>query len=372
MKINNIFTQNLNFQQNIQKNNTFNKSANFSKPIANNLSGLSKDTFCPAFKGGAADIEKFSSLLDEAITTNNQFANIRELNDLMNKVFKFITKTPEYFISNGNSNKVYTIDSKYVLRTPKELTDRPSDTNDFTIIKQTDLVKSLKTYYGSKLAQCVDGSITVLKNADPDKNAICLGRPFTDSYNIALSHNKHIKDTFDESVKKLSDFPQVAYDNVASDMYSLENSKPAYFFDYMNPNNFMLLGDGVSSAGGTSGIQKIRVVDEITRKSNFGRNDAISMLRAFLTNEQVSKSAYFDGHLVENRQNIFKKCFVSIEKYNLSLDGLGSDQVLQDAINLTKYKSLPQFLKKLINLRKECPDSSQRLGIVKDFLNNLQ
>jgi len=364
MKINNIFTQNLNFQQNIQQNNIFNKSANASKPVANNLSALDKDTFCPAFKGGEANIIRFSKLLDEAVKSpqkanilGNPNAMMKEFSDLFNKVFNYVTKAPENFIGNGRWNNAYIIDRNYVLRTSRELASTKIKANDIEIVDNAQ-IKHLKTYFGAKLVECLEGNITILKNANPDKNAIVLGKPYEKDYG-----ESPVEENFKKSVKKLATTPQSAYDKVAEDMNNLDYLMPAMFFDYMNPNNFLVVKNGIEN--------EIRVVDDIGKNDYCGRNTLSSLLKVFLTNEQVRTPAYFDSTLVKARKEIFKKCIMSGEKHDLDIYDYDMDNVITSSLQLAKYKDNQTLLKQLKILRKEYPSSNQRLSAVKELLDNL-
>jgi len=362
MKINNIFTQNLNFQQNIQKNNTFNKSANFSKPIANNLSGLSKDTFCPAFKGGEADVIKFSKLLDNFQQTSpkEQPLLLKELNGLFEKVFDHITKDPKHFIGSGSSNNVYKIDENYVLRANMELGQASFDASGLKVVDNNKTTENLKTYYGAKLFR--SGDIAILKNADPDKTAIPLGKPFLDDYDERLNSRSFcakMDEQFEKSVKKLATLPQKAYDKIAADMKLLETTQPVMFFDYKNPNNFLIVND------------EIRTVDDIVKSDRNGRNNLSSMLQAFLTEEQVSFPSIFNENLVGSRQEILKKCILSGEKNELDFGGDDLNKIFTKSLRLAGYDTQQPLLQKLKDIRKEYPDINKRMDAVAEILGKL-
>lgn len=318
--------------------------------------------FHPSFSNNARKILKFNNLLNKVLEDpkNITLETLSELNNLFKYVFTDATKDQKALINTGRNSKVYRIDDKYVFKT---------DTNnffqdEFEIMPKNEFFAKLKTWDGAVLARF--GKITILKNAASDKTALPIG----------ICYNMEKQEGIEESYynKKilplLAKLPQSAFDEIAGDIKTLNSSSPVYYFDYINPNNFLIVGD------------KIRIVDDIEKKPVNGcYNNLASMFRVFITNIQAYNRASFNENLIPQRRNIFKKCvlasermelpfgFISYEKSNIEMaKRLAGYTTMND--NGDSYKSF-SLIKDLRKFRKEIPNIDERMEKTEEYLDNL-
>lgn len=356
VKLNNpIFPQNINFINPNKISSFVNKEKLKKLYLSNPFPKLNANYFHPSICTNGVNVEKFSTLLDEAINNPKSSSPklVVELNELLKKIFSYVVNDPENLMGSGYTSKIYAIDNKYVIKVNNEVKSFPTNTNDFEVFGHAKFLNKLKTYYGEKLAQCLDWRIIVLKNADPYK----IGTPF------GIKHENHsvenVEKTYNNWVKKLSNVAQNSFDNVTQDMKTLDCLSPSYYFDYKNPNNFLLVGN------------EIRTVDDLECCSKFGKNNLSSILGAFIANKQVFSSATFDKDLVPQRRMILKKCILGNEKSNLSLELVESGMGFIEAMKLSGYDPHQPLILKLQRLRKEIPDVDKRLEVVEKYIDSL-
>lgn len=322
---------------------------------------LSDDFFQPSFQGHATNVKRFSNLLDEALINPLKCSPsaLEDMSNLFKNIFAYVLKSPEHLINIGRNNNVYLINDRYVLRSHYRFNDEYYDYNnidDFKLISNNSVTDNLKTYFGAKKAQCAGRGISILRNADPDKTAIPLGCPY--ERRSFFYERKDNENKYKESINKLSEVPQESFDEVAEDIKNLEGMSPQQYFDYENPNNFLLVHN------------KIKIVDDLESEKDLGQNNLFSMLKALLVNKRPNFPAIYDDNLVPYRQSIFKKSIISGEKYNLSLDGFESD-IVNAALHISGYNRKEALMTKLQEFRKEIPEMGKRLIAVRQYLESI-
>lgn len=283
-----------------------NKANNFKKNDYSprvNLSNFKDDSFQLSFKGGS-QIEEFSKFLDYIIV-NPQDSNAIKTNSFkLQNIFVSCMNIKENKQGKGTNAFVYRLDDKYAF---KFNYNKNPDFHEFTLI-DNEKFKKLKTWYGAVLVKI--GNISILKNANPDKNAIVAGVPLE-----LQDKPRLLKKSYTDYLNMCAGLPQKAFDDIAFDFNSLNNINDKtnefhryYFgFDYDNPNNFLISGNA------------IKIVDNINPYFHEGGNNLSQMLRVLISDITPSLSSEPDKKLFEPKREIMKKCLLSCEKVKLDI-----------------------------------------------------
>lgn len=275
---------------------------------------------------------------------------------------------PDRLCGVGMHASVYKIDDYYVVKVPSKV-----DYNEKVICKEGVIKPSfnnLKTYFGEVLFKLKN--FYILKNVSSKNPHIPVGIPLKNYINLTFydihkpeNYNK-LLDTYNKSILPLvSSLPQKSYDAVARDcslLNKMSNHKFSYFFDYENPNNFVIVGN------------KIRVIDTIYKSSpDRLMNTISSLLEVFLNNMGYQLSAKFSKDLVSYRRDIFKKVILAGIKQGLPVEPSGNHPFsFKKALKLTDLSNIDDdsfivSLNNLLNIR----DKDKRVAITQEFLNKL-
>lgn len=327
--------------------------------------------FHPSFRANIEQIKEFDNLLGFVTANPKKIEEkiIKKLGVLFKQNAELTSKN---FINEGTEGSVYRFSDKYVFKIPEGETEISSE--EFKICNNN-LGNRLETYYGGKIAK-VD-NISILKNADPQGVAIPVGISYDSS--IVENAAEYEKNVY---ILKLATIPQESFDKVAKDFKTLnnftcnkENYQKYYSFDYINPNNFLLIDD------------KIRIVDHLEKTSDQNSNNLTRLLKVLITQLNWFIKAYFEEVLVPKRKDIFKKCILANEKSELPLNfNIYEQNILKKALDLadikTPYAGIPdkglpyarlpyQSLLDKLNEYRNIPNMNERLKTVEEYLDSL-
>lgn len=299
----------------------------------------------------------FSKKLDEVLLSGRQ-PDLNEKNFLIEKLQKFIREKlrPNRKIGNGFHGSVYKIDDKYVLKVAKH--DKPYA--DFIDEITPRRFSALKTYYGEPVATFYDAKI--LRNVSSNGKHIQAGIPQKYSLMFAPAYCKKYYEEFYLPV--FSEVPQKSFDAIAKDcniLNKLGSEDISYSFDYLNPNNFVLVG------------KTIRITDVITKGNSKNPNTIAQLLYVFLQKTDLDNVAHYSKYSESYRKILMEKIVLAGMKHNLPIENSPHDkkvwQVVANELCRTEepYAELIENLKKL----QEIPDTKLRLRKTKEYMENI-
>lgn len=292
----------------------------------------------------------FTKKLDDMLACKNYTQeDIVEITDKANKIIENCIDE-EHFLGKGSLGSVYKIDSKYVIKLPFWT----NKLGDFRILPNK--FPSLETYYGGEVADF--GLVKILRSVSPDGKHDTVGVP----YSYAKTHNYREFSRYYEEVSfpRIMNIPQESFDKLASDCAKL-NKMNGYTFDYINPNNFVLVGD------------EIRVVDSIISTLCFNNNSIANLMRPFIWAEGVGVEAAFSQTLLEPRRDIFKKIVLAGMRHDLPVVSGGSEYVLEEVFELLcrANTKTQKFTKQLEKIKQDFPDVKERLECTRQYLETI-
>ncbi len=310
----------------------------------------------PAFNGYTSH---FGKTLHNAI--DRGYPTEVEKKSLLGEIQKFIREklSPDRLLGEGAHGSVYKIDDDFCMKfdigtrpRAKKMGELPE--NGF---------KGLKTYYGSKVADFDD--VAILKNVSSDGSHIPVGVP----QEFAIKNSAEESSIYYQCIAlpRLSDIPQKSFDAVAEDCQRLNElgakNKTHYTFDYINPNNFVIVDD------------KIRIIDDINVLNSLEDNSVANLFNVFLEKSFLNTPVQYSMYSETTRRNLFKKIVLAGMKADLPMRSKHS------AENLSSWKNVVNELcgidnsysEVLHNLEKisQNPNKEQRVKLANDYLDSL-
>lgn len=272
---------------------------------------------------------------------------------------KFVAKKmrADRKIGEGFHGEVYKIDDKYVLKIHKH--HRPyADIMD-NIPKQK--FASLKTYYGEPVATFSD--IKILKNVSSNGKHIQAGIP--EKFSRTMTEEQCKKYLENVYLPIFSEVPQKSFDAIAKDCDTLNKMGSEYVtyeFDYLNPNNFVLVG------------KTIRITDVISKGSTENPNTVSDLLYVFIQKSGLDTYVEYSKKAEPFRRELLKKIVLAGMKHNLPLGDNPYGRKVWQVVSTDLCKSEEYHLTiidKLAKLQKEIPDTKLRLKKTEEYLDEI-
>lgn len=306
----------------------------------------------------------FSKKLEKALAapkTTSQSAS-RLLNDFADMYDKKVCMDKK--IGSGFYGTVYKIDDGYVLKRGNEHLE--PEFGGIEVVRNRKFTH-LKHYFGEAVAKIFNNNgedMVILKNVYSRGKSIPAGVP--DEF--AKTHTKEecFKYYADVYLPKFASIPQKSFDGIAGDFAQLNKmctKRKSYFFDFLNPNNFVLCG------------KTIRVLDDINEYEKPTRNCVTDMLDVFLNRVDLDNEAVYDKKLVNLRKNLVKKIILAGAKHEVPMCYQNTDLVswqktFNDILKMKDLKvgKMTSDIDKLINLSKK---PKVRVESVKQYLEEI-
>lgn len=260
-------------------------------------------------------------------------------------------------IGEGFHGEVFKIDDKYVLKIHKNYKPYADIMDEVPKQKFT----SLKTYYGEPVASFLD--VKILNNVSSNGKHIQAGIP--QKYSRTMTEEQCKKYLEKVYLPIFSEVPQKSFDAIAKDcdtLNKLGTDDVSYTFDYLNPNNFVLVG------------KTLRITDIISKGSVENPNTLSDLLYVFLQKTGLDTYAEYSKKAEPMRRELFKKIVLAGMKHNLPLgDTTYGRKVWQITANeLCKAKEYHlTILDNLAKLQKEIPDTKLRLKKTEEYLDGI-
>lgn len=261
-------------------------------------------------------------------------------------------------IGEGFHGEVYKIDDKYVLKIHKNYIPYSGGMMD-DLPRQK--FSSLKTYYGEPVASFND--IKILNNVSSNGKHIQAGIP--EQYSRRMTDAQCSKYLENVYLPIFSDVPQRSFDAIAKDCDTLNKmgtKDVSYSFDYINPNNFVLVG------------KTLRITDVISKGSLENPNTVSDLLYVFIQKSGLDTYADYSKKAQPFRRELFKKIVLAGMRHNLPLgDTPYGRKVWQITANdLCKFEEYHlTILDTLAKLQKEVPDTKLRLKKTEEYLDKI-
>lgn len=259
-------------------------------------------------------------------------------------------------IGEGFHGEVYKIDDKYVLKIHKNYTPYSGLLDD--IPKQK--FSSLKTYYGEPVASFND--VKILKNVSSNGKHIQAGIPAQYARRMTDEQcNKYLEKVY---LPIFSDIPQRSFDAVAKDCDTLNKmgtKDVSYSFDYLNPNNFVLVG------------KTLRITDVISKGSIENPNTISDLLYVFIQKSGLDTYADYSKKAEPFRRELLKKVVLAGMRHNLPLGDTPYGRKVWQITANDLCKSKEYHLDILDNLKKlqEIPETKSRLKKTEEYLDKI-
>ena len=250
----------------------------------------------------------FSKKLEKALAaqrTTSQSAS-RLLNDFADMYDKNVCLDKK--IGSGFYGTVYKIDDCYVLKRGNE--NLEPEFGGIEIIRKRKFTH-LKHYFGEAIAKIFNNNgedMTILRNVYSKGKTIPVGIP--DGYQSTHTKDECVKYYNEIYLPKFTTLPQKSFDGIAEDFAQLNKmctKNKSYFFDFLNPNNFVLCG------------KTLRILDEINVDNIKTRNCVTDMLDIFINRMDLDKNAVFNDKLVPLRKELIKKLIIAGAKHKVPM-----------------------------------------------------
>lgn len=262
-------------------------------------------SYTPSFTGYKSVFgKKFEKAL-KTRRTSRQSADrlLDDFTDMYDKRVRMNNK-----IGSGFYGTVYKIDDSYVLKRGNERL-----VPEFCGIKIVHKLKfgHLKHYFGEALAKIYNATgedMAILKNVYSKGKSVPVGIP--DGFDSTHTKDECLEYYKKNYLPKFAQLPQRSFDGIAKDFALLNKMctpKKSYFFDFLNPNNFVLCG------------KTIRILDEINIDSLKTRNCVTDMLDVFINRMDLDKEAVFDEELVPLRKELTKKLILAGARHEVPM-----------------------------------------------------
>ena len=306
----------------------------------------------------------FSKKLERALSspkTTSQSAS-RLLNDFADMYDKKVCLDSK--IGSGFYGSVYKIDDCYVLKRGNECLE--PEFGRIEVVKHPKFAK-LKHYFGEAVAKIYNNTgedMSILKNVYSKGKSIPVGIPDDFSKKHTLKecteyYNKVYLPTF-------AKLPQKSFDGIAKDFALLNKmctKRKSYFFDFLNPNNFVLCG------------KTLRILDEINEDSVKTKNCVTDMLEVFINRMDLDKNAAYDEELVPLRTELAKKLILAGAKHEIpmsynSIDLATWSKTFNEVLGLEDLDVgiMTRDIDNIVRLNKS---PKQRVEIVKQYLEEV-
>ena len=291
--------------------------------------------------------KKFENVISGQMVSKE---DVVELTKSMDEFIKSNRNLSINLVGEGSHAMVFRLDDDYVVKVPvgRDIF------GDFKLV--TGIFSDLKSYYGEEIATF--GKVKVLKNVSKSKEHNPVGLPYKSVFHLSSSEaTKYYEDV---CFPRIANLPQKSFDNLAQDCAIL-NEKKGYLFDYMNPNNFVLVDN------------EIRVVDSIVCSIGNDSNSITNLLRPFLWSEGVYKEASFSEKLLEPRREVFKKIVLAGMKHDLPVLGMGREYVFDEVTEWLCRANTPsqKISKRLEQIKNDYHNISERLEQTKIYLETI-
>lgn len=260
-------------------------------------------------------------------------------------------------IGEGFHGEVYKIDDKYVLKIHKHYRPQADIMDDIPKLK----FSSLKTYYGEPVASFLD--IKILKNVSSNGKHIQAGIP--EKYSRTMTDeqcNKYLENVY---LPIFSEVPQKSFDAIAKDCDTLNKmgrEYVTYAFDYLNPNNFVLVG------------KTLRITDVICKESTQNPNTVSDLLYVFIQKSGLDTYAEYSKKAEPLRRELLKKIVLAGMRHNLPLGDNPYGRKVWQVVSSDLCKSKEYHLTIIDNLKKlqeEIPDTKLRLKKTEEYLDEI-
>ena len=330
---------------------------NISYPAYNNYYfNKSKVAKTPNFTGF---VSPFGRTLHKAL--DRGYPTEVEKKNLFEELQEFIAKhlNSDTMLGVGAHGAVHKVDDDFCIKV--DLQEAPKLTNIENFSK--DKFANLKTYYGQSVAKF--GDVEVMKNVSSDKEHVPVGVPLKFAY-----ENADINiDAYYEQVclPRLVDLPQRSFDAVAGDCQRLNKMSSAtsnYTFDYVNPNNFIIVGDD------------IRIIDDINKSNIAYKNNVSNLLSVFLEKSYLDHPTEYSMYSETARRSLFKKIVLAGMKEDLPMRNRISTEDLDTWKNVVNElcgidDSYSTVLQNLERIQHNIPDKTLRVRAAKEYIESL-
>lgn len=258
----------------------------------------------------------FSKKLEKALVnprTTSQRAS-KLLNDFAEMYEKKVCLNRK--IGSGFYGTVYKIDDCYVLKRGNEHLE--PEFGGIEVIRKRKFAH-LKHYFGEAIAKIFNNNgedMAIIKNVYSKGTSFPAGVP--DDFAKTHTKDECFKYYADVYLPKFSSLPQRSFDGIAKDFAQLNKmctKRKSYFFDFLNPNNFVLCG------------KTIRILDEINEYEKPTRNCVTDMLDVLLNRVDLDNDAIYDEKLVSMRKNLAKKIILAGARHNVPMCYQNTDLV---------------------------------------------
>lgn len=297
------------------------------------------------------------SNIDQVIQTN-PFDLVARLkfHKIINSLLPDIM-TPENFINKGRESKVYKISDKYVAKIKRGY-DENSAIHFYSYTKLPDKrFNQLDIYYGEPVIRI--GNAEILKNATPSNDFICCGTPYRGTKEATIEDREQYEQLF---IPKCANVPQESYDKFAKGLAELNKihntkanlSKVYYTPDIINPNNILISNN------------EFKIVDKLDATHHKEPNTVFTMLEPLLIRLSPESFADFNANIINERNEIYKKCLIASAKANLPIESKRKYQYSDYYLSNLLKKSVTENLYELNKMRNRNESVSNRL----DYINN--
>ena len=315
------------------------------------------DSLNLSFKG-ASHVKEFTHLLDKIVAKQIDDEEAAKLTyKLIPEILSFCKKE----MGRGCSGKVVKINENYVLK--QSLYEPFQNSKDVKIFPDKTF-DDLKTWFGARIIGDADENFSILKNANTKGEFKEKGFFVT---------NQASKIDFEETIHNFSQLPIEAFDKVAKDFKTLNLKEKLlsiynyhYYFDFLNPSNFLF------------SKSEIRIVDGIDFIYNQDVNSTSAMVSGFVTRNGVSPDGHcqfakFDENLKKPRFEILKKSILACENNELPFADKHKAYPMNDlSLKLCGIKKTAfTFGEELASIRNKYPDMKERNSALENYLENI-
>lgn len=306
--------------------------------------------------------KKLEKALSSQITTRKNADKL--LNDFAKMYDKKICLDSK--IGEGFYGSVFRIDDYYVLKRGNEYLE--PEFGSIELVKKRKFAH-LKHYFGeaiAKICNTVGEDMAILRNVYSKGKSIPVGIP--DEFSRTHTKEEGIKYYHKTYMPTFAKLPQRSFDGIAKDFAQLNKmctKRKSYFFDFLNPNNFVLSG------------KTLRILDEINEDMVTTKNCVTDMFEVFLNKMELDRYALFDEDLIPLRKELTKKLILAGARHNVPMCQSKTDLPpwVTTFNKLLGYKmSKNEFwdiIKSIENLKKNNKNPKKRVEAVKQYLEDV-
>lgn len=264
-------------------------------------------------------------------------------------------------IGSGFYGSVYKIDDCYVLKRGNEYLE--PEFGGIELVRRRKF-GHLKHYFGEAIAKIYNNigeDMAILKNVYSKGKSIPVGVPVE----FSKTHTKEECYEYYSKIylPKFAKLPQRSFDGIAKDFAQLNKmctKNKSYFFDFLNPNNFVLCG------------KTLRILDDVNEYEKPTRNCVTDMLEVFLNKMDLDNDSVFDEKLLTLRKELTKKLILAGARHEVPMCYNGLDLVtwsktFQDVLGMNEIDVgvVTSDIDKIVRLYGK---PKQRVEIVKQYL----